>query len=75
MKLSEFMKKERELRVMTQKQFGNAIGLSGVHISKIENGQQLSFKTLLKIVEYFGIDKKEVAEMSMEEHSASKGGK
>jgi len=75
MKLSEFMKNEREFRVMTQKQFGKAIGVSGVHISKIEHGQQLSVKTLLKIVEYFGIDKKEVAEMSMEEHSGSKESK
>jgi len=73
MKLSEFMKNERKSRMMTQKQFGNAIGLSGVHMSKIENGQQLSFKTLLKIVEYFGIDKKEVAQMSMEDHPARKG--
>ena len=73
MKLSEFIKNEREFRVMTQKQFGNELGVSKVHMSKIEHGQQLSIKTLLKIVEYFGLSRKEVAQMSMEDHPARKG--
>lgn len=67
MKLSEFVKNYRKMKLLTQSDLGKQLGMNNVQVSKIERGLPLSFKTMRKLSEVMGTDPESIYMMHYEE--------
>lgn len=56
MKIGDIIKRKREALELSQKQLGDAVGVSQVAIAKIEKGLSAKSRYLQDIVEYLGIE-------------------
>lgn len=67
MKLSEFVKNYRKMKLLTQNDLAERIGISKMQVSKIERGLPVSYKTLHKLSMVMQVDTESIYMMSEEE--------
>lgn len=67
MKLSEFVKNYRKMKLLTQTDLAETMETSKMIISKIERGLPVSYKTLRTLSMVMGVDTELVYQMSEED--------
>lgn len=67
MKLSEFVKNYRKMKLLTQTDLAEIMEISKMIISKIERGMPVSYKTLRTLSKVMGVDSELVYQMSEED--------
>lgn len=67
MKLSEFVKNYRKMKLLTQTDLAEIMDISKMIISKIERGMPVSYKTLRTLSKVMGVDSELVYQMSEED--------
>ena len=72
MKLSEFVKNYRKIKLLTQDNMAEKLKTNNIQVSKIENGKPISTRMLRKLSEVMDIDPELVYTMYMEEHGEEK---
>lgn len=71
MKLGEFVRKYRKMKLLTQKDMADKLKTSNIQVSKIENGNPTSRRMLRKLSEVMDVDP-ELVSMMYEEEQAMK---
>ncbi len=72
MKLSDFVKNYRKMKLLTQSDLAGRAEVSKMQISKIERGIPVSYKTLHKMSDAMQVPTELIYQMSEEEKDESK---
>ena len=69
-RLGDFLKEVRESRGLGLRAAGRLIGISGMHLSRLESGedQKPSVETLVRLADAYGVDLGNLAELAAEPH-------